>query len=534
MKTIAVIEASSVGALGLSSQWHCDLDGKSLLARTVEAIQNTDLFSNIVVATNLDMLLKTSNALQGVKVNIFQHSISEPIKRQQRRAKRKFALNGWRGGIDSTYLFGELSHPELLLEVAKKYCADAVVQFDAEAPFIDADIVNGMLSCLQDSIAFGAAFTSAPPGLGMQVYTCDKLQSLVESQKTLDEMIAYNPSYLLDEPLISSYCYTVALDISTVRQRFAANSPRLKDLVFSLWKSLNSKQRQDAFAVVNQYQTMFVNGELVNVFPREIEWELSAKFSVNDSLRPQSIRTDFADLKVIKNRLAECSSWQDVCLNLGAHGEPLLYPYLADVLNIAKQSKIWATHITTYGADLTESLVDTIKVNAPDVISIKLDAHSPALWNKFKSGFDFTKIVEQIQMAQELLPNTIFIPTFIKLRENISEMEDFFDYWYQKTGWAVIEGFNDYCASMEDRNPLRLLPSQRRPCMSLMEQLIIYSDGSIPVCKQDINADFAIANIADISIEQAWGKLGDYRKTHIDGHFQKYEMCNKCKDWAHL
>lgn len=536
MKTVAVIEVASRGALGLPSNWQEDLAGRPLICRTVAAVVASAAFDEVVLACHRDELdsLKVLLADGGCDgTTLFAHSLAEPAARETRRAKRKFSLTGWRGGVDSSYLFGELAHPELLLAVADEYDAAAVAQFDAEAPFVDPAIVAGTLECLRSSGEFGAAFSATPPGLGAQLYSRQRLQQLSHEGRTLDEMIAYDPANLISEPMISPFCHTVDIAISSTRQRFAAHSPRLKELIFRLWEQLGEEGSRDAQRVVSQYKKMTAAGELENPFPREIEWELSPAFTVQDSLRPQSRRSGSADRELFAQRIVECAPWRDVCLTLGGHGEPLRHPDLLEMLRLARES-VWGLHIVTHGAELTPQFVAELQALAPDVISVRLDAHTPDMWQRFKSGVDPVVIFEQLAAAAAALPATTIIPSFIKLRENMAEMEPFFDHWYATTGWAVIEGFNSYGDLFEDRNPLRLVPSTRQPCLSLMEQLIIYSDGAVPLCKQDVDAAAPLGSIAQSSLTELWQAGGDQRRAQQRGCFEKSERCANCVEWAHL
>ena len=103
MKIIAVIEVASSGALDLPSQWQCDLGGEPLLKRTVAALTATGAFTEVIIAVDAETKQSVSQILSGAGVTLIEHTLVASPKRSMRRSKRKFALNGWRGGIDSSY-----------------------------------------------------------------------------------------------------------------------------------------------------------------------------------------------------------------------------------------------------------------------------------------------------------------------------------------------------------------------------------------------------------------------------------------------
>ena len=134
------------------------------------------------------------------------------------------------------------------------------------------------------------------------------------------------------------------------------------------------------------------------------------------------------------------------------------------------------------------------------------------------------------------LQHLLAFPEIIKMRKTEKELEPFFDFWYQKLGWVVIRGFNDYCGRIPDESVIHLLPSQRKLCMKIQNRLTVFADGAVPICAQDYSAEEPVGNAFETSLKDLWEceRLQTLRQEHLDQNYEGFKLCPACKDWHYL
>jgi len=140
-------------------------------------------------------------------------------------------------------------------------------------------------------------------------------------------------------------------------------------------------------------------------------------------------------------------------------------------------------------------------------------------------------IVRALQNLQRLLVNRktlpLVVPTFTKCRQNLEEMEPWYDHWLRVVGTAVIAGASAYAGQIPDVACADMSPPRRRGCYRLGKRLTVLSDGTIASCEQDV---LGRQRQGDVGVEGV-GRTWRERFPILRAEHEKGELCTSCKEW---
>jgi radical SAM protein with 4Fe4S-binding SPASM domain len=127
----------------------------------------------------------------------------------------------------------------------------------------------------------------------------------------------------------------------------------------------------------------------------------------------------------------------------------------------------------------------------------------------------------------------ILVPTFTKCRENLAEMEAWYDQWLRAVGSAVITGPSDFAGQIPDVAVADMAPPRRRACNRLWSRMVVHSDGNVVACEQDFAGRKVLGNVDDMTLQEAWkARLAPLRAAHRAGDVATaHPLCGGCREW---
>ena len=126
----------------------------------------------------------------------------------------------------------------------------------------------------------------------------------------------------------------------------------------------------------------------------------------------------------------------------------------------------------------------------------------------------------------------MLVPTFVKLAENLAQMEQWYDQWLRAVGSAVIVGPSDFAGQIPDHAIADMAPPLRRPCARLDSRITVLSDGRIVSCEQDVLGRQALGTLASDRIADVWARrFGALRADHNRGNWSRHALCGNCREW---
>ncbi len=220
-------------------------------------------------------------------------------------------------------------------------------------------------------------------------------------------------------------------------------------------------------------------------------------------------------------------------------GEPLLYPYLCEVIKYAKDKGIVDTIIATNGFLLNSDLAyQLIKVGL-DWIIFSVDSCHPDTYESIRINGDLHIVKQNITSLFALRsfldsekPKIQIQAIPMKINKCEIESGQYEEYW---KSYCDIVRISPYCEVYNIKEDIGETPNFF--CPSIYRRFTIRADGKIALCCGTRSNDKIIGDIYKDTIEEVWKgkKMTKVRKLMNEGRSHQIRACKRCsmrRDYA--
>lgn len=214
------------------------------------------------------------------------------------------------------------------------------------------------------------------------------------------------------------------------------------------------------------------------------------------------------------------------------YGEPLLVPYLREILSVIKGLGITVA-MNTNGLALTKELAEFFVEIRLDSIFFSIDAASPETL-KMVRGIDKLDRIEAAVMEMMRVRGDGDVPrigvSFTEGESNSAERNVFVHKWTQ-----IVDCVRVGLLFEAGRFKNMLTPEKRKPCPALYNTMPIHHDGSVTICCLDGFKTTNMGNVfTDGGVKAVWNSdaFKEVRYYHENGKWDKIPICKKCNGWA--
>lgn len=238
----------------------------------------------------------------------------------------------------------------------------------------------------------------------------------------------------------------------------------------------------------------------------------------------------------------------DAVISLSLWGEAMMHPDIAEFISIVLSKKELSLVIETCSYEMTEEQIEHIssivkkageRTNGQKSIYwiVSVDAHSEAMYKTLhKDGFSLDKTVKNIELLKKYFNGSVY-PQFMRLKENEDELEGFYRYWKAHGGGElIIQKYDSFSESLEDKKVADLTPILRNPCWHLRNDVSVLLDGTVPLCRSvpvsctlDKESPYVLGNICTDSLEKIWNSMRSHLENHCKNEYG--ELCRKCDEY---
>jgi hypothetical protein len=440
--------------------------------------------------------------------------------------------DGWRGGLLSTCHFDQGFHPHLTPQAATS--ADHIALIPPSAGLIDPSLTDALISHATNHPDLDLIFTQAAPGLAPTILSKPLLHRLAAANTHPGKLLSYSPDTPGRDPITSGACMPVPHRIARTLHRFTLDSARQIDRIHAATADLNGQLiSTGAEELVELLSTTTPNDS-----PRDVTLELTTRRATRPIYSPtthlQLTRADLP-LETAKRILTQLSTIDDVRLTLAGAGDSLLHPNLRDIVEHARSAGIRAVHVETDLLEAPGPVLEWLGNSPLDILTVHLPALIPDTYHRIMGTDALPRVLENLKTLlrarKSRLP--ILVPTFTKCRQNLEEMEPWYDHWLRALGSAAIVGPSDYAAQIPDQACADMSGPVRKPCRRLSSRMTILSDGSIVACEQDVLARHPLGALPQDNIIQVWQtRFKTLREAHQQNRFNLNPLCGTCREWS--
>ena len=442
--------------------------------------------------------------------------------------------DGWRGGLLGTCAFDRGFHAGWFEEVAAKLGSEAVLVADPAAALIDPRLLDDLVQHAREHPEVELCFTPAAPGLSGVLLRAPLLKRLAATKAHPGRLLHYTPDAICREPLAGDACAPVPAAVARTTRRFLLDSDRQVERVSAATFSLNGQLISSPAA---DLVTRMQDHDAVDPLPREVVLELNTARATRPIYWPgryQAVERPALKLDEAERLFADLAKADDVRLTIAGLGDPLLCDALFPVVEAARRAGVAAVHVET---DLVAGDVARLAQADVDVVTVHVPALSAATYATVMGVDRYDAVLDNVrafltERARRRRGVPILAPTFTKCRDNLAEMEPWYDQWLRALGVAVIAGPSDHAGQVPDVSVADMSPPRRRACARLASRVVVRSDGTVVACEQDFAGRAVLGNLADAPIGDIWqNRLAVLRADHRAGNYAAHALCGACKDW---
>lgn len=138
---------------------------------------------------------------------------------------------------------------------------------------------------------------------------------------------------------------------------------------------------------------------------------------------------------------------------------------------------------------------------------------------------------ERIRRGQQY---PTIVAQFSVMPQNAHEVEDYRRFWHARGAEVKIRPMLEWTATGSIRTDTIVHGTEFRiACPWGNNTMAIHQDGSVVACAVDYEGRFKVGNVREISVKEAWRRLGEQlRKPHREHRWNDIPaLCKGCGDW---
>jgi len=216
-------------------------------------------------------------------------------------------------------------------------------------------------------------------------------------------------------------------------------------------------------------------------------------------------------------------------LNSGGRGEPMLNKSLPEMVAYAKSKGVMDVYFNTNATLLTREIGEKLIQAGLDRISISLEGTKAEVYEKYRVGASFEKVLNNIKEFIKLkiemnAEKPLLRIQAVALPELIPALNEYKEFWQKIVDEVAFIDFKDYSHIKRD-----LIHDWA--CPYLWQRMMVSWDGTITICQFDYSNHYKLGNVdRGDTIRAAWKgeTMEKIRELNKKGRSHEVKICNGC------
>jgi hypothetical protein len=354
------------------------------------------------------------------------------------------------------------------------------------------------------------------------------LERLAKTAGHPGRLLAYWPDLPGRDPITTDMCFAAPPAIVRTGQRILLDSARQVARVTAATAGLNGELVESGAEKIVRLMEAYADPD---AHPREVVLELTTRRATRPISSPAGhleLGRGDATIETVERVLGDLAGVDDVRLTLAGVGDPLLHPEFGRVMELVDRAGVPAVHVETDLVEVSEAAWAALAQRRIDVLTVHLPAARAETYRQVMGVDGLGAVLANFQqfLRMRRMPPLV-VPTFTKCRQNLAEMEPWYDHWLRVVGAAVIAGPSDYAGQIPDVAVADMSPPRRRGCYRLNSRMTILSDGTIASCEQDVRGRQGQGHVSSEGLAGSWRQRFPVLRT---AH-ETQPLCTTCKEW---
>lgn len=238
----------------------------------------------------------------------------------------------------------------------------------------------------------------------------------------------------------------------------------------------------------------------------------------------------FMQEKIWRKILDESGQNNLYSLKFTYRGEPLMHKDLPRMVAYAKDVGVLDVYFNTNAVFLEEAIIRKMIDAGLDRISISFEGSEKSVYEKYRVGSDFDKVVKNIERLKEIKEELGLKKPYVRVQtvlipELRGREKEYSEFWSDRADEVAYLDMKD-----EEGNPDHRGIIYNWSCHMLWQRMTITWDGTLLPCVHDIYEWMKFGNILDTSIKTAWKSFqeNNYRSLHKEGNAHQIPSCDRC------
>ncbi len=423
---------------------------------------------------------------------------------------------------------------EFLSFLSKNLSNKHVLILNAYSPLLDVDSLREMLEEHQKYVFDFTYPENLPFGLLPEIIEGDVAGFIKNTVPDNIAMFKHSIKEVFERDLSSYDCNIFISESRLVKYRVNFIPDNYNDFLIlnDIMENFGCK-----FSITGLEALISKNPGLIRKRPTYIELELntereSGEFFISSRLSRKS-NMKFDDFMEVVQKISDFS--KNPIVSIGLYGEPFLYPRIDEVIEIFQKFPDIQFLIES------RCLFNDIKPveKALDLQNVKvifdLSFNDPDLFKKFKKPLNSIIPFEGLISIEEKIKNLsnrekIYIQ-FTRTTLNENEIMKFYDKWKDFSDRIIIKKPDTFGGEIEQFRVVDLSPVKRFACLHLKHDMVIFSNGDVPLCRQDYEGKYQCGNILKDGVENCWNHLSGCYMKQWNEVYNEPPLCKGCDEW---
>jgi spiro-SPASM protein len=216
-------------------------------------------------------------------------------------------------------------------------------------------------------------------------------------------------------------------------------------------------------------------------------------------------------------------------VHLSTWGEIGLHPHASGLVERVLAEPGLRLLVETSGVGWKREEADALFAQDSDRFSlvIGLDTNDADRYQVVR-GTGYEEAQRFARTAVDALGNRAHVQA-VRSDDTEETLDRFYREWKEKTDNIVIQKYDHFCGRLPQKKIGDISPIQRFPCWHLQRDMTVLVDGTVPLCREDLDASFALGNAFEESLEKCWNAGQSRYAQHVHGAYN--ELCGSCDEF---
>ncbi len=218
----------------------------------------------------------------------------------------------------------------------------------------------------------------------------------------------------------------------------------------------------------------------------------------------------------------------DAVVEISHWGEAGLHSRLEALAAAAVERPSIRLLLRTGGVGWPSGRLERVAEVADNSVSliVELDADDEDTYRRIR-GRGFHEAQRFVEQALALFGERCHLQA-VRMNLNEEHLETYYRRWKERTPNVIIQKYDDCAGRLPARKVVDLSPLQRLPCWHLKRDVVVLIDGSVPMCKQDLDLKGRLGNAFEDGLEAVWNAGQEPYRLHLDAEYPA--LCRSCDE----